>query len=684
MKKILALFLALLLTGAFSALAELSVDEAPLPIEGVEFVGELDALLPEEVEIPEDGYLPGDGSFPGDVLPNDMAISANDSSDFVIKDGVLTAYRGEWSEVVIPDTVTAIGKGAFEGSFITSVVIPGSVTSVGKRAFAACAALEKVVFKSGSGCEIGDEAFCDCAALQTLTLKGVTSIGAKAFWGCGACSVDIPDTVTAIGAKAFMNSSVTSAVIPGSVAAIPSEAFSTCYGLAKVTLKEGISSIDARAFAYCGSLTSLTIPDSVAAIGKNAFQDCWALEKVTILGEDALEVALHATAFSSTNIDRHRIRYPDAPDFYTRDDTLLMYTGGAGKVTIPEGITKIGREAFMYREDITSVVIPSGVTAIGGSAFLDCSGMTSITIPESVTAIGDHAFENCNRLKSIRLPSKLKKLPNDVFSSCDSLTTVVIPASVTAIGAHCFQPCANLKTVVLSEGLKTLGGHAFAMCYSLEAVTLPTTLTSLPSDTFQESGKVVVSVYEGSRAAYDARFLDDYRKIVVLPASAAERTYQLSESTRGKTVKLAVGDTLRIQTPWDTAKKYESSDRKVATVSKKGLVTVRGKGTATITATMIDGIRHTLKLKVAKAARPTGISLSQGASLTLAPGAKIRLNAVLKPANARSALTWTSSKKAVCKVSSGGVVTALKKGTAKITVKCKAGGKKAAITVKVR
>ena len=50
----------------------------------------------------------------------------------------------------------------------------------------------------------------------------------------------------------------------------------------------------------------------------------------------------------------------------------------------------------------------------------------------------------------------------------------------------------------------------------------------------------------------------------------------------------------------------------------------------------------------------------------------------------RSALTWKSSKKSVAKVSSSGMVTALKKGKAKITVKCKKGGKKATITITVK
>ena len=35
--------------------------------------------------------------------------------DFIIEDGVLKEYVGEESDVVIPDGVTAIGDGVFDG-----------------------------------------------------------------------------------------------------------------------------------------------------------------------------------------------------------------------------------------------------------------------------------------------------------------------------------------------------------------------------------------------------------------------------------------------------------------------------------------------------------------------------------------------------------------------------------------
>ena len=71
---------------------------------------------------------------------------------FEIENGVLKKYTEEQgvTEVVIPDSVTSIGNGAFSGcKSLTSVTIPDSVKSVGRDAFEDCYDLKTIIF-SGS------------------------------------------------------------------------------------------------------------------------------------------------------------------------------------------------------------------------------------------------------------------------------------------------------------------------------------------------------------------------------------------------------------------------------------------------------------------------------------------------------------------------------------------------------
>ena len=68
------------------------------------------------------------------------------NNDFVIKNGVLKKYTGKGENVVtIPNSVTEIGKSAFDGcSSLKNIVIPNSVTTIGKNIFKGCSNLKEV------------------------------------------------------------------------------------------------------------------------------------------------------------------------------------------------------------------------------------------------------------------------------------------------------------------------------------------------------------------------------------------------------------------------------------------------------------------------------------------------------------------------------------------------------------
>ena len=59
--------------------------------------------------------------------------------------------------------------------------------------------------------------------------------------------------------------------------------------------------------------------------------------------------------------------------------------------------------------DATEVTIPEGVTMIGDEAFYGCTGLKSLTILSSEITIGEDAFEGCTQLKTVNLPKGLQK-----------------------------------------------------------------------------------------------------------------------------------------------------------------------------------------------------------------------------------------------------------------------------------
>ena len=111
--------------------------------------------------------------------------------------------------------------------------------------------------------------------------------------------------------------------------------------------------------------------------------------------------------------------------------------------------------------------------------------------------------------------------------------------------------------------------------------------------------------------------------------------------------------------------KWSSSNKKVATVSKTGLVTAIAAGKATITVKSTDG-SFKKKCVVTVHVTPQSITLNRNTA-SLNTGKTLKLKATLAPSDASKALIWTTSDKRVAVVSSKGVVTALKGGKTTIT-----------------
>lgn len=108
-------------------------------------------------------------------------------------------------------------------------------------------------------------------------------------------------------------------------------------------------------------------------------------------------------------------------------------------VTIGNGVTDIGDNAFEGCSGLTSVTIGKSVTTIGRWAFKGCSGLTSISIPNSVTTIGYSAFMNCSGLTSVTIGDGVIIIGGGAFMNCSGLTSVTIPNSVTSIGDGAFD-----------------------------------------------------------------------------------------------------------------------------------------------------------------------------------------------------------------------------------------------------
>jgi len=430
-------------------------------------------------------------------------------------------------EIIIGDSVTSIGSGAFQYcSGLTNVTIPNSVKSIGNSAFYNCP-LEKVeintttidtwfrghtsikeIIIGNSVTSIGSSAFRDCSGLESVTVdSGNTVYDSRE--GCNA----IIETATNTLIQGCKNT-----IIPNSVTSIGSSAFYGCTGLTNVTIPNSVTSIGSSAFYDCSGLTSITIPNSVTSIDY-AFYGCTGLEKVEI-------------------------------------NTTIIYSWFGGitsikEIIIGDSVTSIGSSAFYGCTGLTNVTIPNSVTSIGNSAFYDCTGITEIyieaTIPPSVSsgafynvpvsipvyvpAGSKTAYQAANTWKSftniVEIPGgicgddatwilrdstltisgsgamynytdsvapwstyrleikevvvndSVTTIGSNAFFSCTGLTSITIPNSVTTIGESAFFRCTGLTSVTIGSGVTSIGENAFERCTGLTSVTIPNSVTSI-------------------------------------------------------------------------------------------------------------------------------------------------------------------------------------------------------------
>ena len=143
-------------------------------------------------------------------------------------------------------------------------------------------------------------------------------------------------------------------------------------------------------------------------------------------------------------------RYPDHTLSFN-GKTFVEYHGESETFEIPNGVEKIGDQAFEDCLSLTSINIPESVTEIGFQAFWGCTSLTSLVIPESVTRIGDAAFLACLSLTSINIPEGVTKIGRHAFECCSSLTSINIPKSVTEIGDKAFVGCESLSDINVAE-----------------------------------------------------------------------------------------------------------------------------------------------------------------------------------------------------------------------------------------
>ena len=298
---------------------------------------------------------------------------------------------------------------------------------------------------------------------------------------------------------------------------------------------------------------------------------------------------------------------------------ITDYNGSAEKVDIPaeidgKSVTSIGDDAFKYIR-LASITIPDGVTSIGSNAFYFCTNLRSVTIPDNVTEIYEGAFFNCTSLKSVTIPAgvkfigpeafgywlcndenkildgfvinytkntyghyyatqngfssetclvteeldngtlaikgyagvdkiftvpseingkKVTEIGDSAFWGCANLTSIMIPNSVTSVGDRAFWGCANLTSITIPDSVMSIGFIAFSDCSSLKSVTIPDSVTSIGDSAFGDcTSLTAIDVTIGNKnytSVNGVLFNKDKTELICYPAGKTDKSYIIPDS----------------------------------------------------------------------------------------------------------------------------------------------------------
>lgn len=441
-------------------------------------------------------------------------------------DGVLTGAEGlteSGMTVEIPSAVNGIavreiGQDVFkDNKNVAVLIIPDTVERLGYRVCSGCTALREVRLSSSLRV-ISDEAFDGCSSLQKVnfpsTLKEIRS---DAFSGTALTEFTAPDSLTDIWGYAFKDCTALKSVELNSVRNLGSGAFMNCTALESVSLSDNMEKLNDHIFDGCASLARIDMPDKPVAVsftvlGGTAYYNNPSNWENGVLYADGYLIAVNADFAALT-------------EYAVKEGTKVIadnafsgagYSGKVKKITLPDGLYRIGQGAFAKSGALTEVNIPESVRSIGYGAFaatgydktanytdgglyvgnwlvaVENTAMTSFTVKDGTVGVADGKDTSlfpsrAQKATQLSLPSSLKYIGTRSFARL-RITELQLPAGLQTLGEGAFASCPWLKTVNLGDcaELESIGAQAFTNA-AITEITIPAGVVSMGELVFNQN-----------------------------------------------------------------------------------------------------------------------------------------------------------------------------------------------------
>ena len=415
-----------------------------------------------------------------------LAFSTSSIAEVNLPEGLKTIgqyaleYCDNLKQIAIPASVTYIHPEAFNGNSLTSISV-----AEGNLRYESPNNCNAIIEKATNTLVIGCQ--------NSVVPEGIVALGDCAFEGeDGLKSITLPSTLTNIGWGTFYGCKYLDKL--------------TCLAVTPPAIVADDSVMSLNPYPYPSFYQVPNgIPVYVPAESIELYRADKGWKRFTnfkAIGDEEPEYDLPSCIKESGDCGAN-LHWAVTCD----EDSLIIY--GSGSMTNFTGYGTAPWYKYAFKMTLKHIVFQGEIADIGDYAFNGLYYVESVTIPEGVTRVGKNSFASCNALKELSLPGSLRRIGSYAFSSCKNLTSFVVPSKVDTLTGdiinnstkiaslevrpgntrydsrdncnaiidkttnYLIRGCAN---TIIPDGIERIGMSAFMTDDSIRTVTLPASI----------------------------------------------------------------------------------------------------------------------------------------------------------------------------------------------------------------
>ena len=341
------------------------------------------------------------------------------------------------------------------------------------------------------------------------------------------------EVVTVVGVKSFRNPILANITISEGITKIDAGAFANMTKLKRVKLAKSISEIGDKAFENCSSLVSVVLPENTKTVGNDIFIGCSSIKIIILNNDISTEQTLanisdgdwfyqDGSLSVSTSLMKSKGIYSKYSNVattaewevksYQSKNYITAYLGSSQKITVPAVVVEsdysesyeIYGLAALKKFNFTSIIISEGIQVVGVD--IDMSDEASVLSFVSL-GLGNPFDESAG----LYFPFMYVDIKGQNSKYIENLSNLVLPDSLNTVGYYGFAgvKLKGSNTLLELKNLVKISDEAFSMSQVDEIrinINATKTLSKISRNAFRNSTAQSISIGYGPTLIEESAF----------------------------------------------------------------------------------------------------------------------------------------------------------------------------------